>query len=145
MTTLEVALKRLHEARNLEARDKADLKAKREEFEATIAAEAEMLKEATAHREQCEAQVRELAVAAFQKDGNKQPHPGVSIAEQKKLHYTEADAFAWAREEAKHCLTIDKKAFEATAKAVMDKAPLPFVTVEVVPQAKIATDLSGVV
>lgn len=144
MTELAEAIRALHNARTLEAEDKATVKAKREAFEASISGEVKMLATATATREAAEAKVRELAVAAFQQDGNKAPCPGVSIAEMTKLHYEAKDAFAWALEK-KFCLSLDAKMFESTAKATMDKAPLPFVTVEVVPQAKIATDLSGVV
>lgn len=144
MSELAQAVAALHAARVDEATGKLIVKEAREAFERSIGTLLSALATSTATREAAEAKVRELAVAAFLADGTKQPCPGVTVAETTKLVYTEKDAFAWALDK-KFCLALDKKMFESTAKATMDKAPLPFVTVETVPQAKIATDLSGVV
>ena len=144
MSELVQAVAALHAARVDEATGKLIVKEAREAFEVSIQTLTAALATATATRTAAEDKVRDLAVAAFQRDGTKQVCPGVTVAETTKLVYAEKDAFAWALER-KFCLSLDRKMFESTAKATMDKAPLPFVTVEVVPQAKIATDLSGVV
>ena len=83
-----------------------------------------------------EATLRELTLRAYEETGNKTPADGVSVKIFKTLNYDPKEALDWA---VKHtiALTLDKKAFESTAKAT----PLDFVTTIEEPRAQIASDL----
>ena len=85
--------------------------------------------------------IRGLAMVAYETTGNKAPCAGVSLVITKKLRYDDADAFAWAKQTgmALQPESLDRKAFEKIASA----APLPFVQVEEVPAARIASDLTA--
>lgn len=137
MNELTVALLTLRETREQEAAAKATVKNARDAFEASIADTLSAATDATNARELAEATVRGLAVAVYLESGNKAPAKGVSVVESSKLKYDAEQAFQWATEH-KVALALDTKAFEKIAKA----SPLPFVTTEVTPSARIATDLS---
>ena len=137
MNDLTVALLTLRDAREAEATTKQALKEKSDAFEATITDLVGAATDAGNARELAEATVRGLAVAVYLESGNKAPAKGVTVVESSKLKYDAAEAFKWATEH-NLCLSLDAKAFEKTAKAT----PLPFVTTEVTPAARIATDLS---
>lgn len=70
-----------------------------------------------------ELRLRDMAVAEFKSTGDKKPAPGVTVSQKVDLVYSEAQAFAWAREK-NMALALDLKAFEAIAKA----SELAFVT-----------------
>lgn len=140
MSELTIALRALHEARLTEASVKSVLKDKREAFEATIADTISAMTDATNARELAEATVRGLAVAMYLESGEKKPAKGVDVVESSKLKYDPAKGFEWAVEH-KVALALDTKAFEKIAKA----SPLPFVTVEVTPTTRIASDLTEAV
>lgn len=137
MSELDIAMLALKDARQAEETAKAALKAKREEAERGYLTESTAAADATATRELGEAAVRALVVEAFLRTGNKNPHAKASVVESSKLKYDAAEAFAWAQDH-KVAIALDAKAFEKIAKAT----PLPFVTTEVTPTARIATDLS---
>jgi len=81
-----------------------------------------------------EAAVRVAAIAS----GEKNPAPGVSVVQSTVLRYEAAHALTWAKEHGM-ALALDKKAFDAIAKA----GQVPFVTIEQVPSARIAVDLTA--
>ena len=92
--------------------------------------------QATDQLQLAELALRTLALAEYDRTGNKAPGPGVGIREVTRLEYAEAEALAWAVEHTV-ALKLDKAAFEKIVKA----APLPFVASVTEPQATIATDL----
>lgn len=83
-----------------------------------------------------ELRLRDMAVAEYKVTGDAKPCPGVQIKQETAIAYEPAAAFAWAQQTGM-ALALDKRAFESIAKA----AVLPFVTVDKVPKATIATDL----
>jgi hypothetical protein len=117
------------------------IKAARAGFEATIADDVRRLKEDMLAVEAEDSAIRGLAMVAYETTGSKAPAPGVTLVVTKTLRYDDADAFAWAKQTgmALQPESLDRKAFEKIAKA----APLPFVTVEEVPAARIASDLTA--
>lgn len=86
--------------------------------------------------------VRENALEAYGKNGNKTPHPAVKIRVMKAISYEVADAFAWCHEHLTAALKLDTKLFEKHAKAVEDTTPLGFVYIIDEPQVAIDRDLS---
>ena len=87
-------------------------------------------------------EVNALTLEAYEKTGEKKPAPGVGIKVGKKLVYREIDAFDYCQESLPAALKLDTGKFEKYAKAVYEVQPLDFVTIEEVPQATIAKDLS---
>jgi hypothetical protein len=85
-------------------------------------------------------QLRELAMADYKATGSKKPHPGMGIRVNLKFVYDPAVALDWAKTELRTALVLDTKAFEAFVKA--STVSLPFVEVQQIPSATIATDLS---
>jgi len=86
-----------------------------------------------------ETEVRNLALAAYGKTGDKAPHPAVKVKMYTVLDYEDADAFDYAREHLPQALTLNKKVFETAAKSIK----LDFVVIQQEPRATIARDLSG--
>lgn len=87
---------------------------------------------------QLEEEVREATLAAYTETGNKKPVEGVGIRMVTRLEYEAERALEWATEH-KSCLALDKKKFDAIAKA--QAMPLPFVRVVEEAQATIAREL----
>ena len=83
-----------------------------------------------------ENELRKGALAIYEKTNNKAPGPGLGIRETTVLRYTPEKALAWALEH-HMALALDKKAFEAIAKA----QPLEFGEVHKEAVATIAQDL----
>lgn len=89
-----------------------------------------------------EAELRRLALVAFEETGSKTPAPGVGIRITKFVAYDAGKALQWAREHG-IALKVDTTAFEriATASPIQPGDPLAFVTVTEQPQATLAKDL----
>jgi hypothetical protein len=87
-----------------------------------------------------ENELREMALADFKVTGSKKPHPSMGIRVNLKFVYDPAVALDWAKTELRTALVLDTKAFEAFVKA--STVSLPFVEVQQIPSATIATDLS---
>ncbi len=139
-TTLQDAVRKLAIARSAEHAVKAALDEKRLLFATANAGLLATEKEARAAVAAEEANVRALALAAYEADkSNRKPAPGVEIKLFKTITYAADRALAWARE-AKQCLVpeqLDVAKFEKAA-AVLD---LDFVTIGEAPKPAIATDL----
>lgn len=116
------------------------LKAKREEFEASISTEVQSVNVARAALAESESNARALIVAIYETSGDKKPAEGASVRLTTKLTYTDEDALAWAREKKMALIpeSVDRKALEKIAKVT----PLPFVTITEEPSATLASDLS---
>jgi hypothetical protein len=132
-------------ARPAEARQRAaDLRKQKDEaYVAWEEAHAELIaatRQAVEAVSEAEEKLRQLTLEAYQATGNKTPAPGVSIREVTRLSYDPKQALAWGFEHGLG-LKLDTAAFEKLAKI----QPPPFVTVEQVPQATIAQDLSKAV
>jgi hypothetical protein len=87
-----------------------------------------------------EKDLRELALADFKATGSKKPHPAMGIRVTAKVVYDPKEAEAWAKENLPTAFTFDTKFFEVYVKNV---ANVPCATIEQVPTATIATDLSA--
>jgi hypothetical protein len=85
--------------------------------------------------------LRDLVTAYYDCDPekNKKPFAGVGIRVGTLYTYKHEDAFEWAVEH-KAALQLDRKAFEQVCKTDLKPG---FVTVQEVPTATIATDLSA--
>lgn len=92
--------------------------------------------QATDQLQLAELALRTLALAEYDRTGNKAPGPGVGIREVTRLEYSEPEALAWA---VAHnlALRLDRNAFEKIVKV----QPPPFVTALMETHATIATDL----
>jgi hypothetical protein len=141
--SLRVSLGKLAVLREQVRQREERIKAARAAFEATIVHEAQALEAEKRAMEAEDSAIRGLAMVAYETTGNKQPAPGVSVAVVKKLRYDKAEAFAWAKQAgmAIQPEQLDVKAFEKIAAA----AELPFVEVEQVPSARIASDLTAAI
>lgn len=84
-----------------------------------------------------EAAVREQALTVYTATGQKSM-PGVTVKVFTRLQYDAGQALEWARANLPTALMLDKKRFEAVAKAI----DVPCVTLVEEPQAQIAKDLS---
>ncbi len=117
----------------------ARVKATREQFEATLAADLLELAEERDAVAAAEAGLRSLAVAHFQSTGAKNDVPGVAIKLIKEIDVDEDAAFVWAKEKQLAILPerLDLPAIEQMAKVM----PLPFVTIREVPRADLSKDL----
>ena len=78
------------------------------------------LKEATAALEVAEQALRDAGITIYGATGNKQPYPGVEVKILTDIKYSEADAFAWAKEHA-IALRLDTAAFSKLAHAINDE------------------------
>lgn len=85
-----------------------------------------------------EESVRGTALEAYLETGDKHPHPAITIKVFTKLDYDEEQAITYCVEHLPKALKVDKRKFEAVAKA----AELDFVQITDDPKATVATDLS---
>ncbi|HKV74622.1 MAG TPA: hypothetical protein VJN95_08885 [Gemmatimonadales bacterium] len=113
----------------------------REDFET---ANADLLREAKLARdvaERAEENCRVLALAAYQRNGERRPAPGVEIKLYREPHFEEATALNWARQAGVAVLPerLDTKAFLKIAQSSGNA--LPFVTWTDQPEAQLAKDL----
>ena len=83
--------------------------------------------------------VRELALAAYDETGNKDPHAAVKVKMYTVLTYDEKEALDFCRDCMPDALKLDKRAFEKVAK---DSPLVDFVTATKEPRATITRDLS---
>jgi len=137
MTAYEKLLARVAETR-LQAQSLAD--EKKRLYDGWLADNAQLLAALNTAQEvqaEAEADLRVAAVDAYYHDGVKS-RDGVTVKLVRRLVYDPFQALAWAT---KHqmCLALDKKAFEAVAKA----APIECVTVNEEPTAAIDSDLTA--
>jgi len=136
--SLEHALICLLEQRELASKLAGELRARRDDFEATIAGDVAASKELMAQMTATEERVRELALAAY--DGtNKHVAPGVEVKVFTAVEYDSDVALAWA---VKHglFLQLHKTEFERFAKGSTGTVT-EFVVVREELRAQIATDL----
>ena len=140
-TQLE-AVRRVAEARRRFADARAAVDGPMNTLKEQLAGEIAAMQAASLSVTQAEAELRALALAAYEASGEKKPFPGVALQVRTKLEYDPAAALAWAREA--HIAVVpeqlDTKAFEKIAGAT----DLPFVTKLAVPVATIASDLDAV-
>ena len=142
MTPLELAVKELAERRAVAARLAERVKYLQGEIDATelgkqLAEAQDSVKFMRAAETEAYDKVCKAAVQAF--DGeNRKVHPAVAIKIFTGVDYDEKTATAWAREHMPGMLVLDKVRFDDLAKA----AALEFVTIEKLPKATVAKDLS---
>jgi hypothetical protein len=92
--------------------------------------------------------IRESAIEIYNHEGEKHPHPAVSIAVSTKLEYDKYDALLYAREYAKFLVvpeSLNEKGFEKWCKTGYGDYTPAFVKVIEEPTARISTDLTGYV
>lgn len=89
-------------------------------------------------RAEAEDNLRNIALAQYETDGDKQPHPAIGIAIYTILDYDEGQALDYARLHLPKALRLDKRVFEKAAKAIEPD----FVTIGQEPRVRIASDLS---
>ena len=122
------------------------IKAKREEFERSIAPESDLLREFKEQVEEAERQLRAAALAQFKADGNKKPHPSVNIREaspKTSFEYSEMDALKYALEHGV-ALQLDAGLFEAYMQALPEPSRPSWFRVKVTtpdPTAAIAREI----
>ena len=81
-----------------------------------------------------------IALQVFANEGDKHPHPAVTVKENNKLLYDPADAIQWALKlEQMDMISLNKSAFEKAAKAL----DLEFVEKRKEPSVTVSTDLSA--
>jgi hypothetical protein len=86
-----------------------------------------------------EKELRLKALADFSVNGIKKPHPALGIRVTAKVVYDHKEAEAWAKENLPTAFSFNSQFFEVYVKNVAD---VPCATIEQVPTATIATDLS---
>jgi hypothetical protein len=88
--------------------------------------------------------LRAAVEAHYKATGEKKPVEGVAIRETVTLKYAEPDAIAWAKGSMPQIVSekLDAKAFEKVAKAA--PSAVPFVSVETVGKATIASELPAI-
>ena len=128
----------LHHWRQRLAQLRADVAAKREQFETENAQLLAALTEAQGSVGGHEQALRTLTVAVYRETGNKRPWPGVGVRVEQRLSYQAETALAWAKEHGL-ALALDVPAFKAIAKV----QPLEFVRIEPEPVATIAQELGA--
>jgi len=143
MDKLHEEIKGLAGVRQTEAEIKAEVADIQAELEASALWKAlqerkALLRSASEAAEQQADYVRELALAAYGKRGDKRVHPAVTIKTYTTLNYDPANALNYAREHLPGALKLDVRAFEKVAKV----AGLDFVEIEQEPRATIARDMS---
>ena len=101
----------------------------------------EAAEQANAALAEAEQALRAAAEAHYKATGEKKPVEGVAIRETVTLKYAEPDAIAWAKVSMPQLVSekLDAKAFEKVAKAA--PGAVPFVSVETVGKATIASEL----
>ena len=82
-----------------------------------VSAKARLLMAQT-ERAEMDAAVRTVALSQFVADGDKKPHPAVTIKINKALLYKPADALDYCREHLPKALKLDKRAFEKAARVI---------------------------
>jgi len=85
-----------------------------------------------------EERVRRAALAAYDVDGNKRPHPAVTVKSYSTVAYDSTAALDYARQHLPQVIKLDARAFERAAKAL----GLEFVKLGVEARPTIARDLS---
>ena len=136
--SLEQALICLLEQRELASKLSGSLRARRDDFELTLADDVAASKELVAQMSETEEEVRGLALAAY--DGvNKHVAPGVEVKIFTAVEYDSDVALAWA---VKHgiFLQLHRTEFERFAKGSTSTVA-EFVVVREEPRAQIATNL----
>jgi hypothetical protein len=121
----------------------AQYHAAQEQFEREHETLLTMRETAGREAEEAEAALRAAAEDHYRATGEKKPVAGVSIQERVVVKYNDADALAWAKASMPQLVreTVDARAFEKVAKAA--PAAVPFVRVETVGKAAIATTLDA--
>jgi len=105
-----------------------------------LATQRECLQERKAETARLEAEVHEVALAAFHDAGTLWPHPAVQVKKHSVLTYNADKALEYAIAHLPSTVTIKLRVrdFEKAARVL----PLPFVTKSMEPRVSIARDLS---
>jgi hypothetical protein len=82
------------------------------------------------------------ALDAYAATGTKKPHPAIGVRVNTQVVYDPDKALEWSRSNLLAAVTLDRKMFEAHAKAVAKTQPIPFVALVQTPSITIASDLS---
>lgn len=102
-----------------------------------IASIKEQLKQRQDAQAEAEDHIRYLALMEWENDGNKHPHPAITIKTMTRLDYDQEAAKSYSIAHLPNALKLDTRAFEKAAKVL----GLDFVIITNHPQATIATDL----
>ena len=130
---------RVHRSRLTTARLQRELTDSRQKWEAENAELIEHAKQAGVSLADVEGNLRLAIVAEYERTGNKAPADGCGVRVTSRYDYDEKVALSWATDHGL-CLKLDTKAFGEVCKT--ESMRPNFVTVEEVPTATIATDLS---
>jgi ribosome recycling factor len=143
LTTVEQAVSNLALARRDLDQANTALRAMREAFERTPEYQDALRRLETAQQIAggLESELRSLAVEEYETTGEKHIHRAISIRVNTELEYNPQQALDWCTIHLPKAIAMDKKLFEKHARAVLETAPLSFVTVNEKPSATIATDL----
>jgi hypothetical protein len=87
-------------------------------------------------------ELQSAALDAYAVTGSKKPHPAIGVRVNTQVVYDPDKALEWSRSNLLAAVTLDRKMFEAHAKAVAKTQPLEFVALVQVPSITIASDLS---
>lgn len=132
------AVRRLAAARSAQGAIGAELQVVRAAWEQDNAALLQAVKDTAAATAVADAELRALVLAHYRATGEKAAAPGCGVRLVTALGYDNKQALEWAKGTGM-ALVLDTKAFEQIAKA--SPGSFPFVVVEQVPQATVATDL----
>lgn len=120
----------------------AELKKRRAAFDSENATLVAVLKNDAAAVTAAEIAIRAVAEAEYRTTLNRKPAPGIEIKVFKEYLIDEEEGLRWAQEK-KLCLIPEKLDITAIKK-LATVTPLPFVVIEDVPKAQIATNLEKV-
>jgi hypothetical protein len=140
MTTLIAKLIELREIRAGARAAASMLKARREEFDLAHKDLILFAHETAAAVDMAETAVKAIALSLHASVGTKKPAPGVEIKMFKEYAIDEDAGLKWATE--KQLCLIPAKLDIPAIKKLATVQPLPFVLIDEVPRATIATDLS---
>jgi hypothetical protein len=140
-SALEMLRERVRVARLREAEASARWREIQAGIETAHADVLALRQEAAGELADAEHALRAAAEAHYRETGAKAPVEGVSIRESVVLRYAEADALLWAKATMPGLVVtrLDVKAFEKVAKAAPSE--VPFVAVETVGKAALASEL----
>lgn len=113
---LQSALRTVACTRRVAEARAAELRAKREAFEESIAQEKALATAALDSQVEAEAEARRRALDVFAlHPDQRKPHAGVEVKRFIQLDYDSAKALEWALEH-RMCISLDRRAFEVIAK-----------------------------
>lgn len=142
MTSLIGRIIELKELRAGAAIWTAKLKARHEDFDRENAQLIQFVRETAAEVAAAETALKAVALQVHGNTGERKPAPGVEIKMFKEYAIDEVAGLLWATE--KQLCLIPARLDIAAIKKLATVQPLPFVLIDEVPKATIATDLSTI-